>query len=1085
LASLERDRAPLAHPIASKEIPLIDRLEEMKLLKQAADRAIQGKGGLVFLHGEAGIGKTRLARELRAYAQLRGMQVLYGSCPGLFRMGGVPPYVLWREVIRNYLENSSLEQLYRVIGFYPAEIAKVAPEIIQKLRSIPQSLPIGPEQEQNRLFEAVSQFITNISREAPLLVVLDSLQWADSSSLLLLHYLARSVYGTPLLLLGAYRSSEIDADHPLSPILMELNRERLLQSVQLKRMPLDDVSEMIKHMLEQDDVHQEFCKSVYEKTRGNPFFVEEVVKSQKEEGVIYREENKWKIKSVSSIDFPETVKSVIKNRISRLDEECQNTLSMASFVGNDFTFEALSAVTNIGEDELLDVMEKILKIGLVKERVVHGEDVYSFTDIMIRDVVHEEVSHLRHKKLHGVVGRALEKAYGKNIDEHFGELALHFLESGDKEKALSYFLKAGEKASKVYANSEAISYFQSALRLLEDKDGELREKGHLLERLGDIKSFVGEYDACVKYWNEALLLWKQLDEKAKVSKLHRRMANVLWAEIGDTEKAKEHHEKALKILEAEPESVELASVYNDVANMMLFHIGNMAKALSWAEKALELAEKLNDFEVAANSYATLGGVSSYTGDNKKAIECLEKALKISLDNGFMKTALRVYNDLAAVLPSEENERRLEFYEKALELARKVGYISFQSGIGTNLAGYYLNMGNVDKAVLLAEESVVLGRKAGLMTLLPMSISVLGFAYQILGEWDKSEQCYKEALSISERQSDFQSIAFCYASVGWFHFDKGEYVKAKKFYEKVIEGYENAGAKHSQMGASTELALAYIKLGEIEKAENLINSLCKFTPKVEDKLLIARVDALRAMLFRAQKKWKESIEYFEKGLQEYEALNAMRWNVYWLAKTFLCEYARVYLERDQEGDKEKAHNLLVQALEIFQKMGAKKDVEKTIRLMEGLQPSKIQTGEKAIVQASYVYDEARGNVIASPRELKIGESLELEIEITNTRKEGIVLLTKIIGAIPEGFAVARKPESYRVEGDCLNLKEKRLEPSKTEEVKLVLTPRIRGSFQIEPKIVYLDETGKEKTCEPKPISITVKELGIKGWLKGER
>jgi tetratricopeptide (TPR) repeat protein len=92
----------------------------------------------------------------------------------------------------------------------------------------------------------------------------------------------------------------------------------------------------------------------------------------------------------------------------------------------------------------------------------------------------------------------------------------------------------------------------------------------------------------VKYWNEALLLWKQLDEKAKVSRLHHKMANVLWAEIGDTEKAKEHHEKALKILETEPESVELASLYNDVANMMLFHIGNMAKALLALRKRLSL-----------------------------------------------------------------------------------------------------------------------------------------------------------------------------------------------------------------------------------------------------------------------------------------------------------------------------------------------------------------------------------------------------------------------------------------------------------------------------------------------------------------
>ena len=267
-------------------------------------------------------------------------------------MDGVPPYILWKEVIKDYLETCIPEQLYRVIGYYPAEVAKLVPELSQKLRTIPQSFPISPEQEQNRLFEAVSQFITNISRETPLLVVLDDLQWTDPSSLLLLHYLARGVQKTPLLLLGAYRSTDIDDKHPLTPVLAELNRERLPQEIQLKRMSFSDVSEMIKNILEQEDVPEEFCKLVYEKTRGNPFFAEEVVKSLKEEETIYLEEGRWKFKEVSAIEFPKSVKNVVKARISRLDEECQNVLTLASFIGNDFTFEAMCSVTGIEKNKL-------------------------------------------------------------------------------------------------------------------------------------------------------------------------------------------------------------------------------------------------------------------------------------------------------------------------------------------------------------------------------------------------------------------------------------------------------------------------------------------------------------------------------------------------------------------------------------------------------------------------------------------------------------------------------------------------------------------------------------------------------------
>jgi len=918
---------PSPRPSAVKEVQLIDRVEELGVLRDAVDRAVRGEGGVAFLHGEAGIGKTRLARELGAYARLRGLQVLSGRCPALFRMDGVPPYVLWKEVIKNYLEVCTPEQLYRVIGFYPSEVSMLVPELSQKLRTIPQSLPISPEHERDRLFEAVSQFVTNISKDAPLLVILDDLQWTDQSSLLLLHYLARGVYKESLFLLGTYRDTDIDQRHPLSPVLTELNRERLLQSVPLKRMSLNDTSEMVKQILEQDDVPRDFCELVYDRTRGNPFFVEEVIKSLKEEEVIYREANKWKIKEVSKIEFPATVKDVIKARVSRLDDECQNVLTLASFVGNDFTCEALCGATGIEEDKLLELLDRMLKTGLIKERVIRGESVCSFVDVIVRDVVHEEVSPFRHKRLHGTVGSALEKVYAKKIDEHFGELALHFLESGDNEKALDYFLKAGEKAVKVYANGEATSYFQHAFKLLEEKEGELRQKGHVLEKLGDIKKIVGENETCIRYWNDALLLWKQLDKKGTVARLHRKMANVLWEKMGDTEKAEKHHEESLEILETEPESVELASLYEDMARMY-FRTASMAKALPWAEKALEFAKKLNHLEIIADSYLTLGSIILSSGDWKKAIECHEKALKIALDNGFMEIAVRAYNNFAVALPYEECERCLECLEKGFELARKAGTIFWISRIGSNLAYWHACEGNMSKAVPLAEESVALDRKAGNITQLSISLRTLGFIYQILGEWDKSEQYYREALSNCQRLKDSFSIATSHGHLGWLYFDKGEYAKAREFFEKWYEVHEKTGAKYSQMFTSLFIIFAYTELGEIEKAKNLIDNLEKFSLEIEDNFFIANVDMARAQLFRVQKNWKESIELFEKTLQEYDALNVRRWDAYWFAR-FLCTYAQVYLERDEKGDREKANRLLNQALEIFQKMDAKKEIERII------------------------------------------------------------------------------------------------------------------------------------------------------------
>ena len=919
---------PSSRPVSAREVQLVDRVEEMRLLREAADNAVRGEGGLVFLYGEAGIGKTRLTRELGAYARLRGMQVLYGRCPALFRMDGVPPYILWSEVIKDYLEGCSPEQLYRVIGFYPSEVCKLVPELRQRLGAVPQSLPIGPEHERDRLFEAVSQFVMNISKEAPLLVVLDDLQWTDQTSLLLLHYLARGVYKTPLLLLGAYRETDIDERHPLSPVLAELNRERLLQSVLIKRMSLNDVSEMVKQLLEQDDVPKEFCELVYEKMRGNPFFVEELVKSLKEEEVIFREENRWKFKEISKIEFPKTVKSVIKARISRLDKDCQNILTLASFVGNDFTFEAVCGVTNIEENKLLELMENLLKTGLIKERVIRGKDVYCFADVIVRDVVHEEVSHLRHKKLHSVVGSTLEKVYAKEIDQHFGELAYHFLEGGEKDKALDYFLKAGEKAQKVYAYLEAFSYLQHALELLEEKEGNLEQKASIMERLGDLEWWIGKPDAGMEYWNKSLASWDQLGDEKKGAKLHAKMAHWFWDGVGDKEKASEHHHMALKILEKEPESVELASLYEDISHM-LWRIGK-PEALSWAQKAFELAERLDNPAVLASCYNDLGTLSLKSREFEKSLEYYEKGLKIALENNFVVDAFTLYNNLCNLyLATGKFQKTFETAQKGLELAKKGGSPYGLTWINSVLAECYLGTGDIQKAISIWEDVLALAKRAKHTVQISGAMTGLGWSYQLLGEWDKSLQYLMEALDIAKKIGEYQFSGSITMALGELFMEMEDYGEAEKYFNEAINIYEKTKELASLFfEAFPALSRLYLKMGEVEKAKELIEKTYEQAARTKSRFVALYAELLKAMLFREQKNWEQSIQHFEKSLQECKSIDMQKWHVIQFAE-ILYEYGTMYLNRNDEGDKEKAYSLLDQALEIYKKLDAKKRIEKVI------------------------------------------------------------------------------------------------------------------------------------------------------------
>ena len=921
---------PTPRPVARKEIPLIDRVEEMNQLKEAVDRAVRGEGGLLFLRGEAGIGKTRLTRELGAYARLRGMRVLYGRCPALLTVAGIPPYILWSEVIRDYLEASTAEQLYRVIGFYPGEVSKLVPQLGQRLGAVAQSLPIDPEHERDRLFEAVSQFITNISREAPLLVVLDDLQWTDQSSLMLLHYLARGVHKEHLLFVGAYRETEIDEKHPLSPVLTELNRERLLEAVSLRRMSPGDVSEMIKQILEQDYVLGEFCELVYRKTGGNPFFVEEVIKSLKEEQLIFREENQWKIKEVSGIEFPETVRGVVKARIGRLDDECRNLLTMASFVGYDFSFEALRGATGLDENKLVELLERMLKTGQIKEREVRGEDAYSFADAIVRDVVHEEVSRLMHKRFHNVVGSALEKVYANKIDDHLAELAYQFLEGNDRDKALGYFLKAGEKAQKTYAYGEAFSYLQQALELLEEKEGRLEEKVSVIERLGDLKAWMGQTAACMELWNRSLTLRIQLGDEKGVARLHAKMARILWGGLGDKEKASEHHSMALEILEKRPESLELARLYQDISNMIWRSGKSVSEALPYAQKAFELAERLRDPEVLSNCHSELGTISRLSGEFRKGIKYHEQGLKIALDNNCISSALRHYINLnVAYMATGEFQKAFEAAQQGSELAKRVGLLGDLTWLNTNGASSYAYMGEVQKAISMLKEASALENRINYLSHAPMTLRLLGVCYMVLGEWEKSSEHLTHAYEMGISVREFQASGGAMLSLGELSMEKGDYVEAEKCLKGSKSIYENAGSVAQLLyNVLPLLSKLYLRKGEIEKAQELIEKTYENATRSGSILVISRAEMLKAMLFREQKNWEQSLRFFEKSLQGYRSLNAEKWYV-WDFAELLYEYGLMHLNRNEEGDKEEAYSLLNEALTIYQKMDAKRKIEKII------------------------------------------------------------------------------------------------------------------------------------------------------------
>jgi DNA-binding SARP family transcriptional activator len=381
---------PLPHFLTDVGRIFVGREEEVRHLEQLWKEAAAGDRRVALLAGEPGVGKTRLAAELARRVHEDGAVVLAGRCDEDL---GVP-YQPFVEALRHFANNVPSGQLRPRLGRYGGELARLVPELVEHVPDLPPPLQSDPETERYRLFDAVTAWLAAASAEAPLLVVLDDLQWATKPTLLLLRHVVRSAEAMRLLVVGTYRDSELVHDHPLIEVIGDLRRQGGAERLTLTG--LDDTA--VAAFVEQaagralDDEGLAFAHAIYAETEGNPFFVREVLRHLTETGAVERRTGGWATRlPVEEMGIPEGVRDVVGRRLSHLSKDAKRLLRVAAVVGAEFHLDVLRAVEDLEEDDLLYALEEATAARLVVE-VGRAAPRYRFAHALVRDTVYEELS---------------------------------------------------------------------------------------------------------------------------------------------------------------------------------------------------------------------------------------------------------------------------------------------------------------------------------------------------------------------------------------------------------------------------------------------------------------------------------------------------------------------------------------------------------------------------------------------------------------------------------------------------------------------------------------------------------------------
>ncbi|GAC1368118.1 MAG: hypothetical protein NVSMB44_34320 [Ktedonobacteraceae bacterium] len=598
---------------------IVGRRHELALALHHYEAARLGRTNVVLVSGEPGIGKTRFLDEIARYAALNGAKVLRG---GSSESEAMPPFLPILEAVGYYLQHAPLDQLYEHESSIWPLLATLLPEVTIRLgvQSKPAFLPA--EQARFRFYEAVGTLLASIGSAHALILVLDDLQWADSTSLdLLCHILRRYGYAN-ILLLGAYRNSEIDQSPALARTIAELLHQRVLTTIELGPLSAGEIDALGECELGAS-LTPAASLNLFKQSEGNPFYAEELLHSWIEGGVLVQEDQRWSIvEALAERAVPPGIMMTIRQRLMRLSPVCLDHLHVAALIGRTFDLSLLASVQDQASEAVEEYILEAMRAQLIRmDQAEH----FTFSHDKIRECLYAEISVSRRHRLHGAIGCVLEARYGAKETmslPQIAELASHFVGGRDLVRGIEYTQLAASAALRAYAAEEAMSYYQSALNLLPPAD---QRRGNLLLGLGEAALLAGKDEEAAIAYKTAQCFFTETEEPEVAARAFHGWGRAL-ARQDERAQAKAAFEHALE-LSCGSQSVEVVEVLLDLSVLLIIYMGQQQLGMTYAQQALSMAQQLGDLRLEAIARrVAIGDLSLHGEDLAAAVQFLAQAL---------------------------------------------------------------------------------------------------------------------------------------------------------------------------------------------------------------------------------------------------------------------------------------------------------------------------------------------------------------------------------------------------------------------------------------------------------------------------